>query len=107
MRTDEKKEALINYTKLDHQFRLIFTAWEAMKAEVADRIRAKFELVVNAESDFRKVLENAANDGTRSLFEYLEDDIGLCQRPFRSAEDGDALPFIEALPSFCCHLPLG
>ena len=50
MRTDEKKEALINYTKLDHQFRLIFTVWEAMKAEVAGRIRAKFELVVNAES---------------------------------------------------------
>jgi len=30
------------------------------------------------------------------------DDMGVCQRPFRAAEDGDVYEFIQALPSCCC-----
>jgi len=96
--TLSRKSHSINFTRLDNLFRLLHTVLRHYN--VLEDIESMICKHVG-EDDINDAIKKAA-PGARSFYAFIKEDILLSQDPFRAYNDGDPLPFIQAMPLFCC-----
>ena len=95
--TAGRKARSINFTRLDNVFRLHHTVlrhhkgMEKIEMRICNRVG-----IANIDDAIKK-----AAPGAQAFHAFLKM-LLLSQDPFRSLNDGDALPFYQCMPLFCC-----